>query len=104
MTHRFSMLDVPYEQSRPLHGQGKGLGQRVPDVLADDGERIYRRMAAGAILWAGDHTHLQALAAELGLPLVDGDVAARTTPLTRASGLTPLTRRRDHAAQELAKQ
>jgi 2-polyprenyl-6-methoxyphenol hydroxylase-like FAD-dependent oxidoreductase len=78
MTHRFSMLDVPYEQSRLLHGRNKGLGHRVPDVLADDGERIYPKMPAGAILWAGDQTHPRALAADLGLPLVNGDVAALT--------------------------
>jgi hypothetical protein len=35
-------------------------------------------MAAGAILWAGDPANPQALAAELGLPLVNGDVAALT--------------------------
>ncbi len=78
MTHRFSMLDVPYEQSRLLHGRNKGLGDRVPDVLTDDGERIYPKMPAGAILWAGDQTHPRALAADLGLPLVNGDVAALT--------------------------
>ena len=78
MTHRFSMLEVPYEQSRLLHGRNKGLGHRVPAVVTDDGERIYPKMPAGAILWAGDHTHPRALAADLGLPLVNGDVAALT--------------------------
>lgn len=78
MTHRFSMLDVPYGQSPLLHGRGKGLGHRLPDVLTDDGQRIYPTMPTGAILWAGDPTSSQALAAELGLPLVNGDVAALT--------------------------
>ena len=78
MTRRFSMLDVPYEQSRILQGRDKGLGQRLPDVLADDGERIYPRMPAGAVLWAGNQTDPQPLAAELGLPLINGDVAALT--------------------------
>ncbi len=78
MTHRFSMLEVPYGQSRLLHGRHKRLGHRVPDVLTEDGERIYSTMHAGAILWAGDRTHPQALAADLGLPLVNGDVAALT--------------------------
>ncbi len=78
MTHRFSMLDVPYQQSRLLHGRNKRLGHRVPDVLADDGERIYSKMPAGAILCAGDQTHPRALANDLGLPLVNGDVAALT--------------------------
>jgi hypothetical protein len=78
MTHRFSMLDVPYEQSRLLPGRTKGLGHRLPDVITDDGERIYPKMPAGAILWAGDQTHLRALAADLDLPLVNGDVAALT--------------------------
>jgi 3-(3-hydroxy-phenyl)propionate hydroxylase len=78
MTRRFSMLEVPYTQSRLLHGRNKGLGHRVPDFLTDDGERIYSRMTAGAILWAGDPTRPRALATDLGLPLVDGDVAALT--------------------------
>ena len=78
MTRRFSMLEVPYTQSRLLHGRNKGLGHRVPDFLTDDGERIYPRMTAGAILWAGDPTRPRALATDLGLPLVDGDVAALT--------------------------
>ncbi|MGH3569169.1 MAG: FAD-dependent monooxygenase [Pseudonocardia sp.] len=78
MTRRFAMLDVPYEHSRLLHGRGKGLGQRVPDVLAEDGERIYTKMVAGAVLWAGDPTRPWALAADLGLPLINGDVAALT--------------------------
>jgi hypothetical protein len=68
MTRRSSMLDVRYEQSQLLRGRDKRLGHRVPDVLADDGERIYPKMAAGAILWAGDPANPQALAAELGLP------------------------------------
>ena len=78
MTHRFSMLDVPYGQSALLHGRGKGLGHRLPDVLTDDGQRIYPKMPTGAILWAGDPTSSQALATDLGLPLVNGDVAALT--------------------------
>ncbi|MGH3914333.1 MAG: FAD-dependent monooxygenase [Pseudonocardiaceae bacterium] len=78
MTRRFSMLDVSYGKSQLLQGWDKGLGHRVPDVLSDDGERIYRRMAAGAILWAGDPANPQALATKPGLPLVNGDVAALT--------------------------
>ncbi|MEN3268533.1 MAG: hypothetical protein V7646_5427 [Pseudonocardia sp.] len=57
MTRRFSMLDVPYERSRLLHGQNDGLGQRVPDVLTDDGGvltddggRLHAKMPAGAVL------------------------------------------------------
>lgn len=78
MTYRFSMLDVPYEQSSLLRGHGKGLGHRVPDVIADDGERIYTKMLDGAILRAGDPDHPRVLAEELGLALVNGDVAALT--------------------------
>jgi hypothetical protein len=72
------MLDVSYKHSQLLHGRSTGLGHRVPDVLGDDGERIYPKMAAGAILYAGDPTHLRTLAADLDLPLVNGDVAALT--------------------------
>jgi hypothetical protein len=78
MTRRFSMLDVSYGQSRLLRGRDKGLGHRVPDVIAEDGERIYPQLEASAILWAGNSANPRALAAELGLPLVNGDVAALT--------------------------
>jgi isopentenyl phosphate kinase len=78
MTHRFSMLEVPYEQSPLLHGRHKGLGHRVPDALTDHDQRIYPKMPTGAILWAGDQTHPRALVADLGLPLINGDVAALT--------------------------
>lgn len=78
MTHRFSMLDVPYERSRLLQGRDVGLGHRVPDVIAEGGERIYTKMPAGAILWAGNEAGPRDLASHLDLPLVNGDVAALT--------------------------
>jgi 2-polyprenyl-6-methoxyphenol hydroxylase-like FAD-dependent oxidoreductase len=78
LTRRFSMLDVSYKHSQLLHGRSKGLGHRVPDVLGEDGQRIYPKMPAGAILHTGDPTHLRTLAADLDLPLVNGDVAALT--------------------------
>lgn len=79
LTRRFSMLEVPYRQSPLIHARrDRALGRRVPDVLTGDGERLHPRMASGAILSAGDPTAPQILAAELGLPLVDGDVAALT--------------------------
>lgn len=59
-------------------GAPKALGHRLPDVVTDDGERVYRKMPAGAILYAGNPTHPQELATELGLALVNGDVAALT--------------------------
>lgn len=79
LTRRFSMLEVSYRQSPLIHARrDRALGHRVPDVLTDDGERLHPRMASGAILSAGDPTVPQSLATELGLPLVDGDVAALT--------------------------
>ena len=54
------------------------LGHRVPDVLDVGGQRIYPRMAAGAILYAGDPAAPSELADELGLPAVNGDLAALT--------------------------
>jgi hypothetical protein len=53
------------------------VGHRLPDVLTDHGERIYDKILAGAVLWAGDPPSTE-LAADLGLPLVNGDVAALT--------------------------
>ncbi len=78
MTRRFAMLDVPYQQSRLLHGRHTGLGQRVPDALTDDGQRIYPQMPEGGVLYAGDPTRPRALADQLGLPLVEGDLALLT--------------------------
>jgi 2-polyprenyl-6-methoxyphenol hydroxylase-like FAD-dependent oxidoreductase len=78
LTRKFSMLDVAYRQSRLLHGNSKALGHRVPDVLDVGGERIYPKMAAGAILYAGDPTEPNELASELSLPAVCGDLAALT--------------------------
>ena len=78
MTRRFSMLDVHYEQSQLLHGRNNALGRRVPDAVAQDGERIYPKMPNGALLYTGDPTQPRALAKELGLPLVEGDIAALT--------------------------
>jgi hypothetical protein len=76
------------KQSSLLGGHDKGLRHRVPDVIADDGERIYSKMPDAAILWAGDPDHPRTLADELGLPLVNGDLAA----LTRSSTATPTSR------------
>jgi 2-polyprenyl-6-methoxyphenol hydroxylase-like FAD-dependent oxidoreductase len=78
LTRKFSMLDVAYKQSRLLSGKSKALGHRVPDVIDLGGERIYPRMAAGAILYAGDPAAPRELASELGLPAVNGDLAALT--------------------------
>ena len=78
MTRRFSMLDVHYEQSQLLHGRNNALGRRVPDAVAQDGERIYPKMPNGALLYTGDPTQPRALAKELDLPLVEGDIAALT--------------------------
>jgi 3-(3-hydroxy-phenyl)propionate hydroxylase len=77
VTRRFAMLDVSYRHSQLLHGRDKRVGHRLPDVLADHGERIYDKILAGAVLWAGDPPSTE-LAADLGLPLVNGDVAALT--------------------------
>jgi hypothetical protein len=38
------------KQSSLLGGHDKGLRHRVPDVIADDGERIYSKMPDAAIL------------------------------------------------------
>jgi 2-polyprenyl-6-methoxyphenol hydroxylase-like FAD-dependent oxidoreductase len=79
LTHGLSMLDVVYEHSALLHGRSKALGHRVPDVLADDGERIYPKIPAGGVLVAGPRAAAQVTADELGLPLVNADVAALTS-------------------------
>lgn len=78
LTRKFSMLDVTYKRSQLLNGRSKGLGRRLPDALTEDGQRIYPKLSGGALLCAGDQTHSQALAAELALPLVNGDVAVLT--------------------------
>jgi 2-polyprenyl-6-methoxyphenol hydroxylase-like FAD-dependent oxidoreductase len=78
LTRRFSMLDVRYGRSRLLSGHGAGVGRRVPDALTHDGARIYSAMPSGAILWAGEESGPKALAARLGIPAVNGDLAELT--------------------------
>lgn len=78
LTRRFSMLDVRYGESRLLGGHGVGVGRRVPDALMEDGRRLYAAMPVGAVLWAGEESAPKALAARLGLPAVNGDLAALT--------------------------
>jgi hypothetical protein len=78
LTRKFSMLDVTYKHSQLLDGRSTGLGRRLPDALTEDGQRIYPKISGGALLCAGDQTHARSLAAELALPLLNGDVATLT--------------------------
>jgi 2-polyprenyl-6-methoxyphenol hydroxylase-like FAD-dependent oxidoreductase len=78
LTSRFSMLDVAYHNSRLLRPGKTGVGRRVPNVIADDGQRIYPKMPNGGVLFAGDQARARDAAETLGLPLVNGDVAALT--------------------------
>ena len=69
-------------------------------MIADDGERIYSKMPDGAVLWAGDPDNPQALADELGLPLVNGDHAALTRFFDRDSYVALI--RPDHIVGAIA--
>jgi hypothetical protein len=78
LTRRFAMLDVHYDHSPLLRDRAEGIGRRVPDVLLDDGQRLYTAIPTGAVLWAGTTNGAKDLAARVGLPAIEANVAALT--------------------------
>lgn len=75
IARRVSMLDVAYGRSALL-GAEAPVGSRIPDVIGSDGHRLLSDRWSAVVLYAGCEDKARHLASALGLPPVDGDVAA----------------------------